>query len=461
MYDWGAFPVSAATPCFDALALGDLVITGVNWGSGVSPQNVTLKGTLSCKPGSRQSFASADADSIQCSLTDTLPRGPAPLALGIAYSTASSEAAGIVPRAECPCGYYSEADGVECAVCPAGGICPGASLSAVAQAGYWRTNASEWITQRFIDPSASGGVIPLFVSCPTASLCLAGQQCVAGSGSWACASCQPGYARGGVGTACFKCGGLGDLTSLVIVMVIAAALVGGAAGAAVYFFRRRRAARAAAAAAASTKTAIKDAKDVKLANAPNSDDVFSVAGSEQQGISTFLKIFFSFVQTVSSLTSYTSSSTSTRTSDSNIVPGFIASTAIFSDLGSSIQQIQCAGQVTFELKTLLYAAAPIAAFVVVPPVVRVIFTITAALKVYGVGLTSSDIWGRAFFLASVVLFLIIAPTIGALARAQLWWAGWREHRDILLGGVDGTPARCPLPCCPPLIAAHPSRKGTT
>jgi hypothetical protein len=41
----------------------------------------------------------------------------------------------------------------------------------------------------------------------------------------------PGYARGGVGTACFKCGGLGDLTSLVIVMVIAAALVGGAAAA--------------------------------------------------------------------------------------------------------------------------------------------------------------------------------------------------------------------------------------
>ena len=94
--------------------------------------------------------------------------------------------------------------------------------------------------------------------------------------------------------------------------------------------------------------------------------------------------------------------------------------AVFSDLGASVQQLQCLGQLSFTNTMLLYMSAPLAAFLVVPPIIRVVFGITKLLGVYGAALTDKQMWDKAFFLASVVLFLIIAPTIGALARAQLW-----------------------------------------
>lgn len=360
LYTWPNYTNSPSAPCFDALALGTLMITGTSFGSGVSPTSVTV-GAVSCKVLPHPAFAKGDNDTfevrfyrvvrvfvarvqrvlllcLQCSLTDTFSRGPAPLALTIAYTTTNASDFGIVPRAECPCGQYSEVDGRACAQCPLGGICPGASLPAVAQAGYWRTNQSEWISQRFIDPT--GTVIPLFVPCPSPSLCLAGQVCAEGSDKWACATCLTGFAKGGVGTPCFKCGGTGDLTScvasvtvllsvaltvvllflcrLIVVLVIAAAIVGGVAGAVYYLIRRRQKAA--------------DANKPKKVDKPKpkpvdrNQDGINVTVVEM-GAATFLKILTSFIQTIGSLTSYLPKTPKApSSSDKSLVPQMISST---------------------------------------------------------------------------------------------------------------------------------------
>lgn len=107
--------------------------------------------------------------------------------------------------------------------------------------------------------------------------------------------------------------------------------------------------------------------------------------------------------------------------------------SIFSDFAVSIQQIQCALQLSFEVSTLLYIAAPIAAFLLVP-VLRVALGILSYLKLYGVKLSGDALWSRAFYFASVVLFFIIAPTVGALAKTQQWcvvYSRGHSHRTLM------------------------------
>lgn len=64
--------------------------------------------------------------------------------------------------------------------------------------------------------------------------------------------------------------------------------------------------------------------------------------------------------------------------------------------------------------------APLAAFLVVPIIVRGLLGITSRLGIFAAGEPSGKLWDRSFDIASILLFVIIAPTIGALAKAQLW-----------------------------------------
>jgi len=65
---------------------------------------------------------------------------------------------------------------------------------------------------------------------------------------------------------------------------------------------------------------------------------------------------------------------------------------VFTDLGASVQQIQCLGQLSFTLTLLLYMVAPLAAFLIVPIIVRVLLGITSRLGIFAAGEPSGKLW---------------------------------------------------------------------
>lgn len=197
--------LSAATPCFAAtnqsalnfsdrrLNFASLVVSGDNLGSGSSTITATLFANATLSNGSFLTTVTPAAlspgVSLSFTLAEVLPQGAAELVLAIAFSSANSSAAGIYPRAVCPCGYYAPGDGEQCVVCPTGGVCPGADRVPLADAGYWKTVASEWLRERFVDVSTYPQVAA-FVKCPVAAACLPGQRCAAGSSGWMCVVCE-------------------------------------------------------------------------------------------------------------------------------------------------------------------------------------------------------------------------------------------------------------------------------
>lgn len=325
LYRWN-YSVSASAPCFDALALGDVIVNGTGFGSGSSPIAVNVSG-YSCSPRSHSSTSDSEIDYVQCTLSTTYDRGPVLFSLGIAYAPAvSSSAVGIHPRAACPCGYYAEADGAACVACPTGAICAGADLAAVAKAGYWRTIASEWISERNINPADfANSSIPLFVACPTAALCLAGQSCAAGSGGWMCTSCLPGYAKGSSSSSCFSCSGAGHLPSLIVAVVLAASVVSVTFGAIFFFFRRRTKKTGFLAkskkGASGAATALEPKIDERI------DAIVKAGESGSQSFEKYSKILISFLQTVSIFSGYLDTSSTSSPSSTDFVTTFVSDTA--------------------------------------------------------------------------------------------------------------------------------------
>lgn len=132
--------------------------------------------------------------------------------------------------------------------------------------------------------------------------------------------------------------------------------------------------------------------------------------------------------------------------------------SIFSDFGVSIQQVQCALQLSFEESTLLYIAAPIAAFLLVP-VLRIALGVLSFLRLYGAQLKGDELWSRAFYFASIILFFVVAPTVGALAKTQQWYGA-----TVWLGLFALHSYTCTMYSCKRTLtysAARLSKKGHT
>ena len=138
----------------------------------------------------------------------------------------SSAAAGILPIAACPCGFYAYSDGDICQPCPDLGLnssCAGALEPPHARAGYFRLHGreQEWKSSRHYDPVETN--VPPFVQCPVPLLCLDGDRCANGSTGILCTECDvsQNFRRGSDG-ACYQCLGNNRLRTVGLLSALGA-----------------------------------------------------------------------------------------------------------------------------------------------------------------------------------------------------------------------------------------------
>ena len=157
----------ATAPCFRASGQTRIRILGRNFGSGKTTVNelkdprfasvvqrvlLTSLSNAASPPVKCVVSVTNQADSvvtsdgtIECVLAADLPRGPVAVSLVQAFHSLAAADFGITPFAACPCGSFARLDGQLCAKCPAGALCAGAHLSAVARPDFWETKVDEWI----------------------------------------------------------------------------------------------------------------------------------------------------------------------------------------------------------------------------------------------------------------------------------------------------------------------------
>jgi hypothetical protein len=212
----GVYPLFASQPCFRSTvarsngARTQLAISGRNFGSGKSPISTVTVGGVSCISAAGLSGSVLISSTLlQCAMLADLPSGPAPVVVSIAFRTALSADAGIVPVAVCKCGDFAATNGSLCAPCPTEGAqCAGALEQPRAIQDYWETNPTtnptQWQVERFID--AGVRKVPRFAPCAVQGACLADQQCAPGFDpqSWQCIQCIGGFNKGADGL-CSEC----------------------------------------------------------------------------------------------------------------------------------------------------------------------------------------------------------------------------------------------------------------
>lgn len=93
------------------------------------------------------------------------------------------------------------------------------------------------------------------------------------------------------------------------------------------------------------------------------------------------------------------------------------STAVFQDLGASIQQLQCFLKLSYGEVLAIYMAAPGACYVFAALVVFFIVLLLARCRIRRI--STSEYARRVYYLSSILLFVVVPPVIGKLTSAQL------------------------------------------
>ena len=417
--------------------------------------------------------------SVYCMLNPAvaaLPRGPAVLQAGVAFSSANSSSAGVALIGACPCGYYSEANGQACTPCEGSAFCLGALDPPRARAGFWLTVAQEW-EARGLTGEVPGALAlpptPRWVPCATPSECLPNNTCALGAApSFMCTECLsiPGgvvYARGSSG-ACELCSRT-DSLALVLGIALGLPLL-----LATYFASQWCCARLecchslqrrgkAAVASAGSLIACCRCFFPRPTKTPLSAATLGAEGKEAavlkpdpQPILALLRIGITFLQTLGALSLYTSSShirgRPADPQDALIIPKLLKSLAFFLDFGLSMSQFSCAASITYTQKLYLIIALPWAVIVLAPPALHFgsaalggarawLHTCASrALRLPRDAASLAPLRVSVPLLTVSLLFLLLPTVISSLARSQ-------DCADADVGGyLYADPSvSCPLP----------------
>ena len=419
--DWGSYPLNVSRPCFRAGAAANgamtqLSIRGANFGSGKSDGMAVRVGGVACDPIGQSVYVNDTA--LQCRMSAPLPRGPADVNVTVAYRTVTASAFGIQPQAVCRCGQFADNNSAYCEPCPPGASCAGAYDKPRALKDYWETFEKQWEEERDINLNDSQFKdVTRFMPCAVKGLCDSDQRCsnTSGSTGWMCVRCMDKHRRSYDGR-CHECKPEEVLITQAVAggFIAAIVIVGGTFVALKPKLPSCEAPRACKSCCPRPRPALVS----KPVSSVRTGDV---------GMVTLLKVGATFGQTLAALAAYAQPSKlqAPQEGDPQYLPQFLQNFRFLGDFGLSYKTIQCATSVSYTTKLVVYMVAPAVTIVGVPavfllggfaatrkPVWRLIFGPDSAPP------SMSEVVKSASFYASFLTFIVLPPSISALANAQ-------------------------------------------
>jgi hypothetical protein len=411
---------------------------------------LTYNTRVQCQPV-QGAYVRYSPTSLNCTISDRLPRGNVTVYAAVAFDWLSSAASGYSLRAACPCGTFATGDPADprCKACEEGAVCAGAFQPPRAASGYWETELEGpfgW-RSRFTAPSVtlvpllSGGLrvftagsnesvdVAPFVKCPSPALCLGAQMCLRGASGWACSECDAGYARGydGLCTACDR----GSSVALVVLIVVGVPAL-------FYLAVRCKAGAALEARLCPGPEPPRCAASVCLcmrvrvcpcwrgyySRDPASGGPLvdrSGAPREPEPIQwrVVAKVLLTFMQTFGALASFTSSSRLRREFrvDFKLLPNVLSQLRVFADMGLSAAYFKCAGALEQKDKVLLYMLLPLGPLLLLVAMEAYERVGRARLR-WGGGWVLPPLPQEARSFAVFLEVLLVPVAVAGLARAQ-------------------------------------------